>query len=68
MYKKYRKRKPWKKHKKKITITKMKNSLRESKDEFEQTKKKSVKIKTGQQKLLCLRSRKKKDGRKVHRV
>ena len=39
MYKKYRKRKPWKKHKKKITITKMKNSLRESKDEFEQTKK-----------------------------
>ena len=39
MYKKYRKRKPLKKHKKKITITKMNNSLRESKDEFEQTKK-----------------------------
>ena len=46
----------------------MKNSLREFKDEFEQAKKKSVNIKTGQQKLLCLRSRKRKDQRKVHRV
>lgn len=47
----------------------MKNSLREFKDESLNRQKEEIQnIKTGQQKLLCLRSRKRKDRRKVHRI